>query len=441
MNKRLTPALLVAFGMLSFCLDGFSVVLQDQEEPYMGLFFSSNKAIKGLFEEWENLQTERLQYMNEALGKTPVDRQKELQLYYDEMYNEVHGTRAEISVHMRPLFQNYQAWLNTVPEDDLVDDDKQNFQRWSTTEGKRDLSDFEQRIVQFYQSKFARVKELREKWYGAGSITGRDLQKEREWREKEDQLIGWFNADAKVYMTLLKSQSSDFAMDVSPGDLSPTTDSVVNVRIRIFGGTPPYKAEAKWYRNDNTVKTVIKQGRAASQLLQMQFNEEGKKLVTVTVSDSSSYRNPLEEHLQYSVTEIQVDNSNPERDDYYADARTVNRNVHLLEDTAPKEGKSRSIVAFAILPRSPRSERQDSGGAYLTSPGRSIQFHAYVTYSDNVSEPEDITQQILDKDGWVNGPEFLKYEPGIYTVSADFSVVGKRKLTITVKVTRKDSGP
>ena len=91
-------------------------------------------------------------------------------------------------------------------------------------------------------------------------------------------------------------------------------------------------------------------------------------------------------------------------------------------------------MAFGIQPKNPASVKINESGNYEIASGQSIPFRAYVTYSDDVASPEDLTAKIEGAKGWVNGPIFNKTRPGIYRVSAEFSAIGKGKITVRIIV-------
>ncbi|MCJ7682446.1 MAG: hypothetical protein MUP70_17085 [Candidatus Aminicenantes bacterium] len=82
--------------------------------------------------------------------------------------------------------------------------------------------------------------------------------------------------------------------------------------------------------------------------------------------------------------------------------------------------KMGKLVDYGIEPKTP-------GVIFVSS---TLRFRAYAVFSDLPEDKIDVT----DKIQWENGPRFQKFEPGTFSVCADFRPFGGEIIFVNIKV-------
>ena len=422
----------------------FSNILssQDQANETIEKFIIDNNEIIPTLREWHALQKVRLLHMEKVLQKSSNVNKVQMVSVYVSMKDELLDLSTYVSIEAQVVEESFNNWQDSLPEGELPTKGEARFKLFKNSVGKDTYQKYLRSISRKYKKTIAEVIKWNEKWY-TGPMLGRDneaIKQEKEWREFEKDLFEKFNKISAPYQKIDESYIPEMEIELSTGGKAVTTGQSVRLKVSVFGGTPPFKLTLGYRPSQDEAKTERRSGDARVYEFQLDFNEPGTTQIRLFVSDAGDPEQSKSIFRLYTVTEKTIQNQNPERSSFYARAKDASSGKsrmmqQTVDGTTPSD--KRTVVAFGIE-ADPGAWKKNSSGAYIIKQGRSIDFKAYVTYADNLASPEDITGKIDAKGGWVNGPLFEAKNTGLHRVSADFTVIGKRRIAVTVLVEKKE---
>jgi len=431
--KNVVAAILVVLLFLAVPLTA-----SPPDDSGEGEFLSSPLPVAKTIWGWIQLQKNRLDYMRRIYSNSLEGDPHRMEMagYLHNMAGLKHNFDQAVAGFNKIWKVPYKKWKAAMPPSKLPVDEDECKRQWQRSDGKAAYERYLASVGKLLIKTQPLMIRWNDRWY-QGPMWDRNVTQEYSWRRIEKMQLQSFAKEFDAFMTIHEIVNPELDARIATGKTVLSIGETARFKVSILGGTPPFSLEIT-YLNGGVRKTIKRSGEKRAYTIPIDFKDSGRVGVNVALEDGGEPPQSLTRRVDYNVKAVSRSSGSSRRDAFFGKATKMSQERSDVLDQsfggAAREKTARRVVAFGIEPKNPDAVTVDASGTYVIPSGRTIEFKAFVTYSDDISSPEDLTAAIEAKNGWVNGPVFDIQRPGIYRVTADFSIIGKRIVRVKVNV-------